>query len=154
MLRSMKTVGLAVMLGVLVTGVAVTAADKTYGGGVKVTESTPISALYSAPEKFVGKTVRIDGVVTAVCEEMGCWIAIAAKDNPKQTVRFQVDHHGGVVLPLSARGSAASAEGVFLRITPDDHEAIEAAREQAAKDPNASAFGRMFQVRATGAVTH
>ncbi len=151
MLRSMKVLGMT--LGVLIAGAAAIAADTTYGNGVKLT-ATPISELYAAPEKFVGKSIRIDGVVTSVCEEMGCWIALAAKDNPKQTVRFQVEHHGAVVFPISARGHAGSAEGVFIRIAPDDREAIEAAHEQAEHDPGASAFGRMFQVRATGAVIH
>jgi len=25
-------------------------------------------------EEFIGKTVRIDGVVPAVCDKMGCWM--------------------------------------------------------------------------------
>ena len=45
--------------------------DQTLGAGVKLAEATPIADLYKNPEQFVGKTVRLDGLVTAVCQEMG-----------------------------------------------------------------------------------
>ena len=63
-------------------GVAICAPRRKYGAGVTLTKATPISELYASPEKFVGKTVRVDGVVTAVCTEMGCWLAIGARTIP------------------------------------------------------------------------
>jgi hypothetical protein len=132
--------------------VAIAAAGgQTFGDGVRLTETTTISALYAQPEKFVGKAIRIDGVVTSVCEEMGCWMALAEKGKPDQTVRFKVED-GKVVFPISARGKNASAEGVFQRIEKADKEANEAAREQTAKDTKAPAFSQTYQVKATGAV--
>src|SRR5688500_8825394 len=86
-------------------------ADTKFGAGVTLTTATPISDLYASPEKFVGKTVRVDGVVTAVCTEMGCWLAIGAEGNPDQAVRFQADHDGKIVFPISLKGQKASAEG-------------------------------------------
>jgi hypothetical protein len=49
---------------------------RKFGKGVTLKEATPLKALFETPEKFVGKTIRIDGVVTAVCAEMGCWMAL------------------------------------------------------------------------------
>ena len=83
-------------------------ADQTFGAGVKLASATQIQKLYDAPETFVGKTVRVDGVVTAVCEEMGCWMAIAPANDRERVVRFKVEHDGELVFPLSARGKAAS----------------------------------------------
>ena len=38
-------------------------------------DATPIADVVKSPKDFVGKTIRVDGVATAVCEAMGCWMA-------------------------------------------------------------------------------
>ena len=130
----------------------VTSADQNLGAGVKLPEATAIADLYKNPEKFVGKTVRLDGVVTAVCQEMGCWMALADSADSTQTVRFKVDHDGALTFPIAAKGKRASAEGVFERIAAGDKEGNEAAKEQLGAQPNASDFGKKYQVKVTGAV--
>jgi hypothetical protein len=127
-------------------------ADTKFGAGVTLTKATPISDLYASPEKFVGKTVRVDGVVTAVCTEMGCWLAIGAAGNPDQAVRFQAEHDGKIMFPISLMGQKASAEGVFVKIGAGDHEAKEAAGEHAHSQPKAAEFGNRYQFQVTGAV--
>ena len=141
------------ILTVLLLSAATVAAvsDQKLGKGVELTTATSIKALYDAPEKFVGKTIRVDGVVTAVCEEMGCWMALGADAKAEQVVRFKVDHDGGLTFPLSARGKAASAEGVFQKIAAGDAEAQEAAKEHAGHGA-AAAFGKTYQIKVTGAV--
>jgi hypothetical protein len=131
---------------------SVQAAGQSLGAGVKLPEPTPIAALYANPERFVGKTVRLDGVVTAVCEQMGCWMVLAESAESTRTVRFKVDHDGALTFPIAARGKHASAEGVFERIDAADKEGNEAAREQLAAQPTASDFGKKYQVKVTGAV--
>jgi len=140
-----------VVLMALACGVGVRAETK-FGAGVTLAKATPISELYASPEKFVGKTVRVDGVVTAVCTEMGCWLAIGATGNPDQAVRFQADHDGKIVFPISLKGQKASAEGVFVKIGAGDHEAKEAASEHAHSQPKAAEFGNRYQFQVTGAV--
>ncbi len=135
----------------LVAAAGVTAADQKLGTGVTLPDATPIKALYDAPDAFVGRTIRIDGVVTAVCQDMGCWLALGADARSEEVVRFKVDHGGAIVFPRSARGKAASAEGVFERIATDDAEGRRAAAEQAAAG-RAAAFGRAYQIKVTGAV--
>jgi hypothetical protein len=124
--------------------------DETIGAGVKLKDATPIAAIVKAPKDYVGKTVRIDGVATAVCQEMGCWMAVAesdAKDAP--VLRLKVEHEGAIKFPMSAKGKKVSAEGVFQSIGGDDAHGKEAAHEHAKTDAKAST---QFQITATGAV--
>jgi hypothetical protein len=126
--------------------------DKTIGAGVKLETATPIAAIVKAPQDYVGKTVRIDGVATAVCEAMGCWMAVAesdAKDAP--VLRLKVEHEGAIKFPMSAKGKKVSAEGLFESIGGDDVHGKEAAHEHAKADGKASTE---FQIKATGAVVH
>lgn len=112
----------AAMLSAIMATVAFAApgVDEKFGKGVSLTEATPIKAIYETPEKFVGKTIRIDGVVTGVCEDMGCWMALASSATSTDTVRLKVDHDGGIVFPISAKGKNASAEGVFEKTESKD----------------------------------
>ena len=148
----MRRIILSVVFSALALGVALEAANTKYGAGVTLTKATPISELYASPDKFVGKTVRVDGVVTAVCTEMGCWLAIGASENPDQAVRFQAEHDGKIVFPISLMGQKASAEGVFVKIGAGDHEAKDAASEHALAQPKAAEFGDRYQFQVTGAV--
>ena len=129
--------------------VAFAAQDTKLGAGVTLKEATPIKALIETPADYVGKTVRIDGVATAVCENMGCWLAVAADEaKDARTVRLKVED-GVIVFPMSAKGKQVSAEGVFEEIEAKDDHGTEAASEHAHKDKNAS---KKYQIKATGAV--
>lgn len=141
------TLGLALVIALSVAA----AGEEKYGKGVTLTEATPIKALYESPDKFVGKAIRIDGVVTAVCEEMGCWMALGASDKAEDTVRLKVEDGGPIVFPISAKGKAASAEGVFEKIDAKDEHSNEAAKEHAAKLKNAD-FAKKYQLKTTGAI--
>ena len=77
------------------------------------------------PGQLPGKTVRVEGVVTAVCEHMGCWMTLApagAAGEKPATLRLKVDD-GVIVFPVSARGRTAVAQGVIERVGGDDHHA-------------------------------
>ncbi|HEX6973786.1 MAG TPA: DUF4920 domain-containing protein [Vicinamibacterales bacterium] len=127
--------------------VGVSAEEIKLGAGVSLKEATPITALAKTPADFVGKTVRIDGVATAVCTEMGCWMAVAPEgDTSGVTVRLKVED-GKIVFPVSAKGKKVSAEGVFEKVGAGD--AKEAAAENAKVDPKAS---QEYQIKATGAI--
>ena len=104
----------ALVLG-LALGAQVVAGEGTkYGEGVTLTTATPIGDILAAPETFLGKTVRVDGTVSAVCEEMGCWIELS---DPRinKGLRFKVED-GVIVFPISAKGRQASAQGAVERI--------------------------------------
>jgi hypothetical protein len=138
------------MAAVLVAlAVPVMAEESTLGGGVTLKDATPISSLVNHPDQFVGKKVRIDGVATAVCEAMGCWMAIAAEDKTDApTVRVKVED-GVIVFPTTAKGKRVSAEGVFEAIAATDAHGNEAAAENVKKDAKAST---KYQLKGTGAI--
>jgi hypothetical protein len=147
--RISRTVAVVVVAWVASASASV---DQSYGAGVKLTEATPIQKLYEHPETFIGKTIRVDGAVVSVCEEMGCWMAIADAASADYAVRVVVDHSKGIVFPMTAKGKPASAEGVFAKSTEGDHEAADAANGLKAKHPKAAAFVAKYEIKMTGAV--
>ena len=117
----------------------------------RLTEATPLKALFETPEKFVGKTIRIDGVATAVCQEMGCWMALGESAQAENSVRLKVTHDGKIVFPISAKGKTVSAEGVFVKVSATDKESKETIKEQAAV-MTVTEFSKTYQINTTGAV--
>lgn len=115
---------------VITLATASLAAQETkLGAGVTLTEATPIASLLNHPDQYVGKTIRIDGVATAVCTGNGCWVAIAEEAKPDaKAIRVKVED-GVIVIPVTAKGKKVSAEGVFELVT-DEH-GKEAAAEHA-----------------------
>ena len=139
---------LAAVLAVAFSGAA--AAEEKIGAGVTLGQATPISAIVASPKDFAGKTVRVDGVATAVCEAMGCWMAIAESGKAgAPTIRLKVEHEGAIKFPMSAKGRKVSAQGTFEAIGGQDSHAKEAAAEHAKQDARAS---EDYQITATGAV--
>jgi hypothetical protein len=146
----------AVLGLILLAATASGAAPDTYGAGVTLPETTPIQRVIEHPADFEGKTVRIEGVVTAVCAHMGCWMALAPADAGPgaPTVRLKVDD-GVIVFPVSAKGRRAEAQGIVERVSPADPEGREAAGEQARQTGKpATAASIVWHVKATGAVVH
>lgn len=139
------------LVATLVSGVVVLADSTKYGAPVTVQTPTLVKELYASPDQFVGKTIRVDGVVTSVCTEMGCWVAVRDL-NGDQVVRFQAEHDGKIVFPITLKGKAGSFQGEFVKIGANDKEAHEAAAEHAHSEPKAADFGSRYQIKVTGAV--
>ena len=149
-MRRIIRIVVPVVLTVVMAGAVVFADSLKFGGPVNVPNPTRVSDLHASPEKFVGKTIRVDGIVTSVCTEMGCWVAV--KDvQTDQTVRFQAEHDGKIVFPITLKGKTGSFQGDFVKIGANDHEAKEAAAEHAHSDPKAADFGSRYQIKVTGA---
>lgn len=158
----MKGLVSAAILSLVVVTLA--AEEIKLGAGVTLKEATPIASLVSSPDQFVGKTVRVDGVGTAVCEMMGCWIAIAESDSKDaKTIRVKVED-GVIKIPVTAKGKKVSAEGVFEKVS-DEHgqeAADEHAKQMAKAKPGAQHAGEhnhdtasataKFQIKGTGVV--
>jgi len=127
------------------------AAPESFGTGVSLKEATPIERLIARPSEFEGKTVRVEGTISAVCTEMGCWMALApdaAKDG--STLMIKVDD-GVITFPVSAKGKRAAAQGVVQRVG-GDHESHSAAAEHAKAQGKDAPVA--WQVKATGAVIY
>lgn len=99
--------------GATVTPTAPTPAQpkgQTFGAGVTLADATSIDAILAEPEKYQGKTVRVEGMVTDVCPKRGCWFELAG-GKPGQKLRFKVTD-GEMVFPMDSKGRQAIAEGV------------------------------------------
>ena len=138
---------LAAVLALAVPG-GLLSDDTTIGAGVKLKDATPIAAIVKTPKDYVGKTVRIDGVATAVCQEMGCWMAVAESDKKDApTLRLKVEHEGAIVFPMSAKGKKVSAQGVLEVAVGEGEE--HAAGGHATHQPLTA---ENYQIKATGAI--
>ena len=150
----MKRVWVVVLVALSIAAVAGLAAqEKKYGEGVSLKGATRIADLLAQPEKYLGKTVRVDGVITGVCEMAGCWMELAQPDTkPARTLRIKVDD-GVIVFPVSAKGQRASAEGVFEKVSGEMAKEYATDQERSkggdTKNPVPS-----YQVKATGAVIY
>jgi len=138
----------AVMVVALAAGIAGGEGTK-YGDGVTLKEATPIPQLLAHPDDYIGKKIRVDGVVAAVCQEMGCWIELQDAAGGKG-LRFKVED-GVIVFPVSAKGKKASAEGTFEKL--DLAKATEHQAADMKADPNAGTTVT-YLVRATGAIVY
>lgn len=138
---------LTIAVGVLSAVTIVAAADgTTYGKGVTLDSATPVATLLATPASYLGKTVRVDGIVTNVCQEMGCWIEIADNETGPG-LQFKVDD-GVIVFPKDAKGRRASAEGTFEAIGSPDEAAVEQQKKSDLKTPP------RYRIKAAGAVIY
>ena len=136
---------------------ALAAEGKTYGKGVTGKDVVAISELIANPGKYVGKNVRVEGLVTDVCTKRGCWMNLAG-EKKSQTVRIKVED-GEIVFPLDAKGKRAVAEGVFTKMDLTKDQALEQAKHQAEEkgekfDPEKAKDlpTVIYQIKGTGAV--
>ena len=89
----------------------VQALQKTkFGESITEKTSTPLPALIRDPQSFGAKTVRTEGVVTAVCQTMGCWMEIADETG---TAHVKMGGHKFFV-PKEASGHRAIVQGKLV----------------------------------------
>jgi hypothetical protein len=131
--------------------------EKTFGQGVGKAQQVELSELIAHPETYVGKAVRVEGIVVDVCAKRGCWMDIAA-DGGSKPIRIKVED-GVMVFPLEAKGRRAVAEGVFTKIemSPEEAKALAAHEaEERDREPGSADAGNVetvvYQIAGTGAV--
>lgn len=119
----------ALIVALVLLAAPATAGDtgKTYGKGVDGTEITKVSDLVANADRYIGKTVRVEGVVIDVCAKRGCWMDLKSDGG---TVRIKVDD-GVIVFPMDAKGKTAIAEGVFKKIELTPEQSREHAKHMA-----------------------
>lgn len=171
-----RTLGITLALAILATGPLFAGSDATeYGDGLTLDEAVAVETLLGSPDDYIGKTVRVDGVITGVCKKRGCWMQVTDPDTGNG-VRIKVED-GVIVFPYEAMGKKASAEGVFEAITLTPEQVQARAEQQAAEraadgescdkaDPKKDGSGegagcdapvqdnRVFMIHGTGAVIY
>lgn len=116
----MKRILLPLLLSlIMLTGPAFA---KTYGKGVHVEEITPVSAILDTPDNYLGKTVKIEGLIVEVCSKRGCWIYVAG-DRPEEKIQVKVTD-GEIVFPMSATGRVGLIEGIVDEVVMSKEEMI------------------------------
>lgn len=104
----MRILLITILLAIMLT--PFTSFAKEFGQGVTLTEETALSSIIDNPEAYVGKTVKVSGLVIDVCSTRGCWIYLAG-DRDFEKIRIKVTD-GEIVFPMEARGKQASVEGI------------------------------------------
>ncbi|MCC6523321.1 MAG: DUF4920 domain-containing protein [Polyangiaceae bacterium] len=95
--------------------------------GAAITEATPtaLADIVREPGKFAAKTVRTEGNVKAVCQEMGCWMEI---EDPTGLAHVKMAGHAFSV-PRDASGRRAVIQGTVLAPAEGHDGCAEEARE-------------------------
>jgi hypothetical protein len=83
---------------------------KVFGAAITETAATPLTAIAAEPGKFGGKVVRTEGVVTAVCQSMGCWMDVG---DDAGTAHVKMAGHAFFV-PKTASGHHAVVQGTVI----------------------------------------
>lgn len=84
--------------------------QKKFGQPVTETKATTLTDLVKEPGKFSDQTVRTEGVVSAVCKSMGCWMEIA--DSSGQAHIKMAGH--SFFVPRDASGHRAVIQGKVM----------------------------------------
>ena len=152
----MKGTIVAALLASTLTLPLASRAATEYGQGVTVKEATKVSQILDNPDEYVGKEVKVEGMIVAVCASRGCWMEIAS-DREYEKIKIKVDD-GVIVFPLSARGKRALVQGKVEEISMSAGEAKRFYAHQAEEkgvdfDPSTvTGPVKFYQVRASGAV--
>ena len=124
-----------------VTSLAPLAQNK-FGATITETNNTALSSLMSEPGRYAAKTVRTEGVVSAVCQAMGCWMEIA--DESGQAHIKMAGH--SFFIPKNASGHHAVVQGKLLNTAGP---ACASNDCNSGNTPNAGR-GEQAQIEATG----
>jgi hypothetical protein len=139
---------LVVLLLVCVT--LVNAEEKKFGKEITVKEKTSITKILSAPDKFEGKTVLVEGKVLGVCEEKGCWIEMAGtKENEKIKVKVE---DGAIVFPKDSKGKTALVQGIVAPVKNEVCDEKEMADKKEASCCSKDKTKKTYQIEGLGAV--
>ena len=92
-----------------------------YGEALSGGPVSSIEELLSEPEKNIGNSILISGVISEVCPMRGCWIEVK-DNNSKESIRIKVAD-GAIVFPLSSKGKNIIAEGQFSKLVLSEKKA-------------------------------
>ena len=127
---------------------------KSYGKGVQIKEATAVSAILDNPDRYIGKQVRIEGMIIEVCAKRGCWVYLAS-DRQGEKIQVKVTD-GEIVFPMSASGSMGVVEGVVEELKISREEMIKYQQHLAEEkgqpfDPATVKDERMIRIVGLGA---
>ncbi|WP_197041113.1 DUF4920 domain-containing protein [Chondromyces apiculatus] len=118
---------------------------KQFGAPITETKSTALADVLKEPAKYDGQTIRTEGVVTAVCKSMGCWMEIG---DASGTAHIKMAGHSFFV-PKEASGHKAVVQGKMVGAAD---EAGSCGAKDGCRDEHEKESGRLAKVEfeATG----
>jgi len=114
------------------------------GAPVGNAKKVSLAKVIADPNKYAGKTVRVEGVIVRSCKMEGCWMELAPSKDAK-SVRVKMKDHAFFV-PLDSAGAAATAEGVFAVKTLSKAEVDHLINDDGAKFENRNADGSVTEI--------
>lgn len=115
-------------------------AQKKFGTAITESNNTSVASMLSNPSQYSAKTVRTEGVVSAVCQSMGCWMEIT--DESSGQAHIKMAGHS-FFIPKDASGHRAVVQGRLLS-------AAGPACGSNDCNSNAATTGQLAQIEATG----
>ncbi len=147
--------GMKIVSAILVASSLLCAAEVKLGKPLTLKSPIAVAMLLAHADEYAGKTVQVQGKITAVCQMMGCWMELSNDAN--QRIKIKVED-GVIVFPKDDAGKVAVAEGKFTKTELTREQAVAQAKEEAQEngrkfDPS-KVKGRttLYQIEATGAV--
>lgn len=110
----------------------------------KDTKTVPLADVLAKPEAWTMAPVVVEGVVSTVCQNKGCWMEIAPESGkPGMRVTF-LDY--GFFVPKNSKGYMAILEGkVEIKKLPKDHvDHLEDEGASIERQPDGSAIETSF----------
>ncbi|HYK90922.1 MAG TPA: DUF4920 domain-containing protein [Acidobacteriota bacterium] len=142
----------AVLVITVLLAIPALADEMKLGKAVAIKSATPIKEILSQPDKYLGKDIRIDGEITEVCQNMGCWINV--KDaSTNESIQVKVDD-GEIVFPKDGAGRKVAVQGKLEKVLVSKEELEHQAKESGRKvDPSKYSAGKLiYRIRGEGAV--
>ena len=135
---------------------ASSAAGTGFGEPLSDATAVRIAELTANPDRYVGRHVKVVGLVADVCPMKGCWVDILDRKS-SETIRLKVQDDV-IVFPTEAKGREIVAEGTLRRIDLSPRQAVAWLRHEAVErgevfvEPAEPAPLTIYQIEGRGAV--
>jgi hypothetical protein len=132
------------------------AAEMNLGKPIDVQQTTSIKELLTNPDQYLGKNVKIEGEITAVCQNMACWINVKDGSTP-ETITVKVND-GEIVFPKDGTGRKVVAQGKFEKLDLTKEQYIAYLQHQAVESrtkidtSKITAAKAVYRIKGSGAV--
>lgn len=90
-----------------------------FGAPVTVKKAVDVKKLEKDPAKFVGKTLRLEGVVKNVCQGRGCWVEVGGARGGAFLAK-SLDE--SILLPKDCKGWKVVVQGVLTALPQQSHD--------------------------------
>ena len=148
----MKKICIAILGIAALIALPLLAEEVKLGKPIAVKSATPIKDILSQPDKYLGKDVLIEGEITEVCQNMGCWINV--KDaSTSEVIQVKVDD-GVIVFPKDGAGKKVVAQGKLEKVAVTKEELQHQAEESGKKVDTSKITGgkTIYRIKGEGAI--